>query len=52
MVCDAEDSALRAYGSATDCDIRIALGNIEIHLTAAKLAARIDEIMREIGAHA
>jgi transposase len=52
VVCDAEESAPEAYGSATGCDIRIALGDVAIHLAADTPAARIAEIVRALGAHA
>ena len=49
VVCDAEDSAPEAYGSATGRDVRIAVGEVVIQLEADTPAARIAEIVRALG---
>jgi len=50
VVCDAEDSAPEAEGSAAGCDVRIAVGDVAIHLDADTPAGRIAEIVRALGA--
>jgi len=51
VVCGTEDPAPEADGSAIGRDIRIAIGDVAIHLAADTPAARIAEIVRALGAH-
>ncbi len=52
VVCDAEESPPDADGRAAGCDVRIAVGDVAIHLAADTPAGRIAEIVRALGVHA
>ena len=49
VLCDADEPAPDADGSASGRDVRIAVGDVAIHLAADTPAGRIAEIVRALG---
>jgi transposase len=52
VICDAEEAPPEAYSCAAGCDLRIAVGDVAIHLAADTPAGCIAEIVLALGAGA